>query len=80
MFKNIVKFSIIKVEMIDMSVQKVKYNNSFVFISDEVNDDETGKIIKKEKQDLEKTIVIEPINEKDILSETSVDVFGGDDE
>ena len=63
-----------------MSVQKVKYNNSFVFISDEVNDDETGKIIKKEKQDLEKTIVIEPINEKDILSETSVDVFGGDDE
>ena len=62
-----------------MAVQVVKYNDSLVYIDDEVDEKETGILITDDDS-LEDTIVMNPINDDYLLSETSIDLFGDKDE
>jgi len=63
-----------------MAIRKVKLNDSFIYINDEVDEKETGIAIDNEDDDkLGNTMEIEPITDEDLLSETSIDLFGGND-
>jgi len=62
-----------------MAVQKVKLNNEYIYIDDEVDEKETGIAIYP-KDKLDDTILIEPISENDALEDTLTDIFGGQDE
>jgi len=62
-----------------VAVQQIKVNDGYIYFDDtEVNPRETGIAIKEES--LDDTIVVNPINEEDLLSETKLDVFGDEDE
>ena len=61
-----------------MAVQKVKFNDTFIYVNDEVDENETGIVIKDEDE-FDKTIVMNPIEEDDRLENTMVDIFGGKD-
>ncbi len=61
-----------------MAVQKVKFNDTFIYVNDEVDENETGIVIKDEDE-FDKTIVMNPIEEDDTLENTMVDIFGGKD-
>ena len=64
-----------------MAIKKVKFNDSFIYINDEVKEEEKGYAIFNEtEEDLEKTREIEPINEKDMFEDTLTDIFGDEDE
>ena len=59
-----------------MAIRKVKYNDSFIFVEDEIDYKETGiSINQSESEELEKTkeIDVESINE---MENTNTDVFG----
>ncbi len=62
-----------------MAVQVIKYNDSFVYVDDEVDEKETGIEIP-DTDYLEDTIVMNPISDEDLLSETKVDIFGDKNE
>jgi hypothetical protein len=62
-----------------MAVQKVKLDDSFVYIDDEVDEKERGVLIT-DKDELDKTIILNPVNEKDMFEDTLVDIFGGNNE
>ena len=61
-----------------MAIQKVMLNEEEIFIDDEVDSKETGIVINNEN--LEKTVVVNPIDEEELNDKTSLDIFGGDDE
>ena len=63
-----------------MAVKKVKFNNFFIYINDELDENETGIVIKNEEEEFEKTKEITPITDEDLLSDTNTDIFGGDNE
>ena len=66
-----------------MAVQKVKFNDTFIYVDDELDEKETGVIIKdstKERPDFEDTIEIEPVSEDDLFQDTLTDIFGDEDE
>ena len=63
-----------------MAIRKVKLNDSFIYINDEVDEKEKGYVINDEKDNnLEDTLEFEPINEEDMLEDTLTDVFGDND-
>ncbi len=61
-----------------MAIQKVMLNEEEIFIDDEVDSKETGIVINNEN--LEKTVVVNPIDEEELNDKTSLDIFGGDNE
>ena len=62
-----------------MAIQKVVLNDEEIYISDELDEKETDKIIDN-KANIETTIVIDPIDNKELNDKTSLDIFGGKDE
>ena len=61
-----------------MAIQKVMLNEEEIFIDDAVDSKETGIVINNEN--LEKTVVVNPIDEEELNDKTSLDIFGGDNE
>ena len=61
-----------------MAIQKIMLDDKEIFIDDEVNPKETGIVINND--DIENTVVINPINMAELLEKTSLDIFGGNDE
>ena len=61
-----------------MAIKKVMLNEEEIFIDDEVDSKETGIVINNEN--LEKTVVVNPIDEEELNDKTSLDIFGGDNE
>ena len=61
-----------------MAVTKLKFNDKFIYVDDEVDDKKKGHAIYKEKDDLEDTMEFAPIDEKELLSDTIIDrkLFG----
>lgn len=63
-----------------MAIRKVKYNDTFIYIDDELDEKELDTVIDENDEDkFDKTEVIKPINEKDILEDTLTDINGGQD-
>lgn len=62
-----------------MAVKQVKYNDTYIYINDEVDSKETG--IKLDIiEDNENTKVIEPINVEESLEKTTIDLLGDNNE
>jgi len=60
-----------------MTIQKLKYGDKFIYVDDsEVDIKDTGIIIRDDESELDKTIEIEPIDEKDLFEDTIIDLKG----
>ena len=57
-----------------MSVRKIKYNDEFIYIDDEVDEKETGIIISGQED------TVQEEKTEDFLDNTSTDIFGDDNE
>ena len=63
-----------------MAIKKVKYNDGFIYINDELDEKELDTVVNENDDDkFNKTEIIKPINEKDILEDTLTDIDGGQD-
>ena len=62
-----------------MAVKKVNYNDTFIYIDDEVDETETGIKLDREKYESD-TKVIEVIDEDMLNDNTVVNLFGGNNE
>lgn len=60
-----------------MAIQKIKLDGDYIYINDEVKDEEKDVPINN---NLDDTIEIEPINEKDLFEDTLTDIFGEENE
>lgn len=65
-----------------MALQKLKYNDSFIYIEDDVPYDEKGIVLEKKENNLENTQEIKPIKlKKESLEDTiSMEPIGVDNE
>ena len=65
-----------------MTVKKVKYNDTFIYLDDEVNDEDRDYVIHEKENELSDTLEFKPISDEELLDKTLVDVdlFGGKDE
>lgn len=62
-----------------MAVKQVKYNDTYIYINDEVDDKETG--IKLDIiEDNDNTKVIEPIDLEESLEKTTINILGDNNE
>ncbi len=62
-----------------MAVKQVKYNDTYIYINDEVDDKETG--IKLDIiEDNDNTKVIEPIDLEESLEKTKINILGDNNE
>ena len=57
-----------------MAIRKVKYNDEYIYIDDEVDEKQTGIIISGQKD------VMLDEKEKEEIENTSTDIFGGKNE
>ena len=62
-----------------MAIRKVKVDDEFIYIEDEVKEEEKDYPIKS-NVNLDDTLKMEPINEKDFLEDTLTDIFGDNNE
>lgn len=62
-----------------MAVKQVKFNDTYIYINDEVDDKETGIKISKDNLS-EETKIIEKINIQESLDKTSLDIMGDKNE
>lgn len=65
-----------------MAMEKVKYNDSYIYVENDIPDEEKGIAIYGEEENLDNTLEFKPISDEDLLGDTLVDVnlFGGKDE
>lgn len=62
-----------------MAVRQVKFNDSFIYINDEVNENETDIILDKDNIE-GKTKVIEVLDNSKVDDNTSLNIFGENNE
>ncbi|MBR4178182.1 MAG: hypothetical protein IKR57_02395 [Bacilli bacterium] len=57
-----------------MAMEKVKYNDSYIYVENDIPDEEKGIAIYGEEENLDNTLEFKPISDEDLLENTIVDV------
>ena len=58
----------------NMAMEKVKYNDSYIYVENDIPDEEKGIAIYGEEENLDNTLEFKPISDEDLLENTIVDV------
>lgn len=61
-----------------MAIRKVKFNDTYIYVEDEIDENETGIVTYVENEKLDDTVEIEPV--KIDISDDEIDLVGENNE
>lgn len=61
-----------------MAIRKVKFNDTYIYVEDEIDENETGIVTYVENEKIDDTVEIEPV--KIDISDDEIDLVGENNE